>query len=212
MSTKARNTGRTGAIVGSGVALWVSMALSSCAEEPSPAPPGVDCGAHPTCGADGPFCSTGNCIAIVGCPSAICIDARQACEETCGTPSCLILESFPEQIACEDGQPVPGRTDGLASCEELEAQRSAELASIQACSSDAECGTDLQGTSCGCTRNLVARVDADLTRFNQIQESLAAAECGGFISTCDCPPADGFACVESRCTWNYVDLPPLTDP
>lgn len=212
MSANKRNRWWTGALVGFGAALLSGAVLSGCAEEPSAPPPGVDCGAHPTCGAGGPFCSTGNCIAIVGCPSAICIDARQACEETCGTPSCRILESFPEQIACEDGEPAPGRTDGLASCEELEAQRDAELASIQACSSAGECGADLQGTSCGCTRNLVARVDADLTRFNQIQESLAAAECGGFISTCDCPPADGFACVEGHCTWNYVDVPQLTDP
>lgn len=68
------------------------------------------------------------------------------------------------------------------------------------------------GTSCGCTRNLVACADADLSRFNELQESLAAAECSGLISTCDCPPADGFACVEGRCAWNYVDVPLITDP
>jgi hypothetical protein len=209
MLRKKRNAWKPWAIVGLGATFMVGAAFAGCAE---PDPPGVDCSAHPVCGAGGPSCSTGECIAIVGCPSAICIDSRQACEETCGTPSCIILESFPAQLRCEGREPVSGRTDGLSSCDALEAERAAELAVIQACSSDDQCGTELVGTSCGCTRNLVARADADLSRFDEIQESLAAAECGGLITTCDCPPADGFACVEGRCSWNFVDAPQDTDP
>jgi hypothetical protein len=166
--------------------------------------PGVDCGAHPSCGVDGPTCSTSDCISITGCPSAICIDAAQACEESCGTPNCLILESFPLQIRCEDGPVTPGH-GGEQSCDELEAQRADELASIQACSADAECGQPLLGTSCGCTRDLVARTDADISGFSEIQASLAEAGCDGLITTCDCPAADGFACVGGRCTWNFTD-------
>lgn len=153
---------------------------------------------------DGPACDSGQeCIAIPGCPSAICIGIERACLETCGAPSCLLLESFPAQIACEEGKPAPGNSG--SSCAELEQRRDAELAQIQACSSAAECGQVLEGTSCGCTRHLVARSDADVARFQEIQAAINGAECGGFVSTCDCPAADGFACEQGRCAWNYVD-------
>lgn len=190
---------------GFGAVAWVGLAAAACEAAPPP-PVGVACGEHPSCGLDGPSCEAGlECISIAGCPAPICISTEQACVETCGTvESCIILESFPAQLACGDVEPAPGRVDAQ-SCEELERQRDAELASLQACRTDADCGTELRGTSCGCTRNLVARADADLTRFSRIQAQLSAAECGGFISTCDCPPADGFACSEGRCTWNYLD-------
>jgi hypothetical protein len=90
------------------------------------------------------------------------------------------------------------------SCDALERQKASELAQIQRCSADAECGQPLRGTSCGCTRDLVARTDADTTRFYEILDELVASECGGLVSTCDCPAADGFACSAGRCTWNYT--------
>jgi len=63
----------------------------------------------------------------------------------------------------------------------------------------------LAGTSCGCTRNWVARTDADTSDWQVARAELQQAECGiGPISTCDCPPADGFACEQGICTWNYL--------
>ena len=62
----------------------------------------------------------------------------------------------------------------------------------------------LTGTSCGCTRNLVARLDADETRFRDLLATQADMQCGGMASTCDCPEADGYACENGRCTWNYL--------
>jgi hypothetical protein len=79
-----------------------------------------------------------------------------------------------------------------------------ELEEIQACASDDDCGEPLEGTSCGCTRNLVANKSADTTRFEELQEAMSQNMCDGLVSTCDCPEADGFACVQDRCTWNYV--------
>jgi hypothetical protein len=181
------------------------LAVSGCAAQPAPAA-GVACGEHPSCGLDGPACSEGReCISIVGCPAAVCISTVQACLETCGVSSCAVLESFPAQLACEDRAPAPGR--GLdVSCEELEQERNAELASIQSCSVDADCGQELHGTSCGCTRNWVARADANTSRFSEVQAALSSEECGGgLVSTCDCPEADGFACRQGRCTWNYIN-------
>jgi hypothetical protein len=200
-------------MAGFGALMACCLLGAGCAEEVPP-PAGVDCGAHSSCGVDGPPCAAGEeCISIAGCSSAVCIDAGQACLETCGAPSCLILESFPAQLRCENGEPVPGREGdpvdpAPVSCDALEADRRAELASIQSCSSDAECGQEMVGTSCGCTRNLVARAGADTARFREIQASLAEAECDSLVTTCDCPPADGFVCSAGRCAWNYTSVAP----
>jgi hypothetical protein len=93
---------------------------------------------------------------------------------------------------------------GQDTCSALEGQRAAELDAIQSCTSDADCGQVLTGTSCGCTRNLVARNDADITTFQDIQAQLSDNGCDTGASTCDCPEADGFACEAGTCTWNYT--------
>jgi hypothetical protein len=80
-----------------------------------------------------------------------------------------------------------------------------ELAEIRSCVSDDQCGQVLAGTSCGCTRNLVARIDADLADLEEIRTKAEANECSlGGISTCDCPAADGFVCDGGFCNWNYI--------
>jgi hypothetical protein len=87
------------------------------------------------------------------------------------------------------------------------------LSSAQKCTSAAECGQAIKGTSCGCTRDAVARKDADLTSYQAIRSKLTELGCdGGLGSTCDCPSADGFACVNNRCVWNYVNVEPPPDP
>lgn len=184
-------------------------------------PVGVDCSAHPRCGVDEAGCeSPSECFSIPGCGGGLCIPGAQACRETCGTASCAVLESYPAQIACDGRKPAPGRNGsggntaagGAASsggstvdCSELNENLSGELRAARACSSDAECGQPIAGTSCGCTRNLVARSDADLTRVQALLEELQRNECdAGLISTCDCPAADGFRCTSGACTWNYT--------
>ncbi|MFN7143728.1 MAG: hypothetical protein ACK4YP_08145, partial [Myxococcota bacterium] len=71
-------------------------------------------------------------------------------------------------------------------------------------------GQVLTGTSCGCTRDLVARNDADPAAFYQHIEDLTLAGCEvGLDSPCDCPAVDGYACDEGVCTWNYADTTEL---
>ena len=90
-------------------------------------------------------------------------------------------------------------------CETLEADYAAEKARIQACEVAEDCGQQLVGTSCGCTRDLVARADADTTAFFALRDQAHAEDCEiNDTSTCDCPEADGFACVDQVCTWNYL--------
>jgi hypothetical protein len=93
----------------------------------------------------------------------------------------------------------------LASCAELIPAFDAETLAIRSCSSDDDCGKALQGTSCGCTRDWVARSDADTTCFYDLIEQAGALQCDlPLVSTCDCPGADGFICDAGICNWNYL--------
>lgn len=90
-------------------------------------------------------------------------------------------------------------------CTVIVAEFEAETEAIRACRQASDCGTVLHGTSCGCTREWVARAGVDTTAFYERLDE-AAAVCGVTLgSTCDCPPARGFDCVANTCTWN--DLP-----
>ncbi|MGH1345856.1 MAG: hypothetical protein ACRBN8_30105 [Nannocystales bacterium] len=92
-----------------------------------------------------------------------------------------------------------------ADCEALVTAYQEETAAIRSCEDDAECGQVLTGTSCGCTRNWVARTDADIDLWDSLRDDALDASCDiGGISTCDCPPADGFVCNEGVCGWNYL--------
>lgn len=109
------------------------------------------------------------------------------------------------------GGVATGGKPGELSCADLSEQLAAEIDSIQACESDDECGQPLQGTSCGCTRNLVARKDADIGRFEELRDEHGARCDGGLVSTCDCPEANGFKCSSNRCGWNYQNQGACTE-
>lgn len=116
------------------------------------------------------------------------------------------------QCTCENDGSVSCTLRACSdSCESLDAEREQELASVQRCSTSADCGQPIVGSSCGCTRDLVARKDANLDRYLELQQSASQA-CGYGGSTCDCPAADGFACVNQRCAWNYTTTEPEPDP
>ena len=160
----------------------------------------LDCGAHVRCatdvGDDGARCNAGegSCAFVPGCLTAICVEDEVACAATCLDSACLILESYPSQVTCEGT--VTQAIDDV-SCDEV----MAELAEIRSCTNDDECGLVLEGTSCGCTRDLVARLDAPEDIFRTLSEAAPDCELG---STCDCPETDGFACVEGVCSWRYI--------
>ena len=130
-----------------------------------------------------------------------------SCEGQCGGPgpdaACWcddLCETFGD--CCDD---YADACVGADPCEALESAFLAETAAIRSCTADAECGQVLPGTSCGCTRNWVARLDADTSTFDAIMDEANQLGCmlPGLISTCDCPPADGFACEAGVCGWNY---------
>jgi hypothetical protein len=92
----------------------------------------------------------------------------------------------------------------LMSCDEVDAEVIKERQSIQSCTTAAECGQELDGTSCGCTRSAVARLDADTMRFYALLDRRGELQCETLSGTCDCPNADGFVCTNGMCAWNYV--------
>ena len=95
--------------------------------------------------------------------------------------------------------------DPEPTCDDIVEAFNAETTEIRSCEDDGECGQVLTGTSCGCTRNWVARTDADISEWEAIRDQAFEMGCPiGGISTCDCPPADGFACEQGICTWNYL--------
>ncbi|HWP05807.1 MAG TPA: hypothetical protein VNN72_08705, partial [Polyangiaceae bacterium] len=114
-------------------------------------------------------------------------------------------------------QASPGGSAGTAgdasagarpACDQVKAEAAVELENIQRCMTADDCGQVLEGTSCGCTHDLVVRTDADVHRIRE----LIGTNCLELGSDCDCPSADGFACVENRCTWNYVSLATSCEP
>lgn len=94
---------------------------------------------------------------------------------------------------------------GLEGCTEIEDAVTRELHYIRYCLADAQCGEPLQGTSCGCTRDLVARRDASSDRFYDLLDLAVSEQCSldMFVSTCDCPAVSGFSCVARTCQWDY---------
>ncbi len=104
-----------------------------------------------------------------------------------------------------DTQTETGSADP-ATCDDLLPLFHAETSDVRSCTTDADCGQVLEGTSCGCTRNWVANLGAELGAWRHLYGLGQALGCDlGTTSTCDCPAADGFACVENTCTWDYVD-------
>jgi hypothetical protein len=109
-------------------------------------------------------------------------------------------------VGCTQGYVTLALGPSGSTCESLETDFNAQVEAVRGCTDAAECGQVIEGTSCGCTRNWVARTDADLTQFWAIFDEAAGLDCdwAGFGSTCDCPEADGYACIDNVCEWNYL--------
>ncbi len=191
----------------------------------------AECSAHPTCDATTSCAAGTTCAVIADCSAPICIAEAEACAKRCGSRDCLIAESYPVQIGCAPretgsggassggaagastggsgaggaGGAMTGGAGGSRTCADVERDLEAALADVRSCASSSECGQVLEGTSCGCTRNLVARNDADASRvFALLAERVNGETCAGLSSTCDCPEVSGFTCEQGVCGWNYV--------
>jgi hypothetical protein len=95
-------------------------------------------------------------------------------------------------------------SSGPRTCDQVTTELADELARIQTCAGAWDCGQELKGSSCGCTRNLVARADASLDEWQRLMAEGSDLGCDLGASSCDCPAAVGYACEQSTCTWNYL--------
>lgn len=172
------------------LALGLSFAITGCVAETAEPTDAGSTERGPLGKADAP----GSCLADDGtdhCGGKS--DGACWCDDLCeGYGDCC--DDYQEQCS----EPVDV-------CEEIVEAYVAETTEIRSCTQDAECGQVLTGTSCGCTRNWVARTDADISEWESIREDAFENGCEiGGISTCDCPAADGFRCNAGTCTWNYL--------
>jgi hypothetical protein len=104
--------------------------------------------------------------------------------------------------ASTGGTPEPG-----PDCSALETELSSQLADLQSCETDDECGESIAAGNCGCTHAVPIRKSVNRARVAEYVDLAAkVSQCtmaGG--SVCNCPPADGFVCRGSKCAWNFLD-------
>ena len=149
-----------------------------------------------------------------GGPEGLCADTGGnwvGCGSGCGPWSCgtPMPEICPavciSQCSCPKDKPGWDPIDGCVACncQEWMVTYAALVKSMKQCSSADECKS-IPGTSCGCTNNLVVGKYANETLLFDMADKMSAVGCGPFISTCDCPAADGFVCENNQCNWNYL--------
>lgn len=116
-------------------------------------------------------------------------------------------------VSCAKGlfcKGLPYKTIGgsgvctLMDCEDWSEEYSRFVSANNQCVSAQDCQA-IPGTSCGCTRNLVLSNNADLETLWDLGDLMSADGCHPFLSTCDCPPAEGFKCDAGHCSWNYTN-------
>jgi len=137
-------------------------------------------------------------------------DATGASGTTTGDPTTTDDPSLGTTSLTTDEPETTAATSGATTgeiddCDELKAVFASEVLEIRSCVALEECGQELKGTSCGCTNNWVARLDADTADFYALIAQAERLRCELFLfGTCDCPAADGFVCQDGICGWNYL--------
>ncbi len=114
-------------------------------------------------------------------------------------------------VSCAEGLYCKGMPQGkvggsgtctLMTCSDWHEEYQSWVSHINHCASADDC-VSVSGTSCGCTRDVVVNKHQDLIGFEALVSAMNEAGCG-LITTCDCPAADGFACTNGVCGWNYL--------
>jgi hypothetical protein len=74
-----------------------------------------DCSDYLACDIDTPCDDGGECLAISGCTSAICVSPAVVCDQACDSTHCAVATSYPGQIPrCPDGTPIKGKGAGVS--------------------------------------------------------------------------------------------------
>ena len=166
---------------------------------------GSDDGSEGSHGGDGDGSDTAGdgghgCYSHADCPDGLVCNAEDVCLPS---PGCDNPElDCPAVCYGECVEP----DDGEATCEALQDAYTAEIVAAAACTSVDECGQTVGFGNCGCTNATVVRIDYDIEHLESLWTEAWEMACDftQVDGTCDCPEADGFACIAGRCTWNYL--------
>lgn len=114
-------------------------------------------------------------------------------------------------VSCADGLYCKGLPHGVVGgsgtctqmdCSDWMEEYAGWVGAIDHCTTADDC-VAVSGTSCGCTRDVVVNKNEDVEAFEAMIEAMNADGCA-ILSTCDCPAANGFACTNGTCGWNYL--------
>ena len=168
---------------------------NACAWHCGPLPTqGEDCRATDVC-AEGLTCVHYFGIAGPSGPEFATCEIPCSNDHDCPTAQqCVTIADGPGTVCVARSEPT--------TCAEWFALYTRVTTDLRACTTAATCEA-VPGTSCGCTRNLVVNGANDLAPLWDVIDGMNAAGCG-LVSTCDCPAADGYQCVNGLCGWNYV--------
>jgi hypothetical protein len=113
-------------------------------------------------------------------------------------------------VSCAEGLYCKGLTPGVVggsgtctamTCDDWSEEYQSWVGAINHCTTADDC-VSVAGTSCGCTRNVVVNQHEDIDGFKALVDARNDAGCW-LVTTCDCPAADGYACTNGVCGWNY---------
>lgn len=98
------------------------------------------------------------------------------------------------------------KEDEVDACAVVAAEWEAELASVQACDEDEDCGLPLPGTSDEDFCRKVQSYDADTEQLYYILQLGDDLGCT-LVPPAEeeCPQADGFFCDDGLCAWDYAE-------
>lgn len=113
--------------LGSALLALTTLSIMACGED------GSDAANYPANLTDNSLLEAQPCSVETRCPdgldclvvdlvegrAAVCADRSEVCASLdCGTGECVVLESYPAQVTCMDGEGEPGDGDGVATSTE----------------------------------------------------------------------------------------------
>ena len=155
------------------------------------------------CFGDGMFVTTCDCpVATAQCVAGKCAYSSSVPSSASGAVAAVAAKE-----ASVQSDLVSAGLSKKVNCTDIPYSYNRALRTVQTCRETAECqpARPLIGTSCGCTRNLLASIranDAEMAEYSTQKDLLVKCFGDGmFVTTCDCPVATA-QCVAGKCAYS----------
>ena len=156
------------------------------------------------CFGDGMFVTTCDCpVATAQCVAGKCAYSSSVSSAASGAAAAVV----DKQASVQSDLVSAGLAKPKVNCTDIPYSYRRALRTVQTCRETAECqpARPLIGTSCGCTRNLLASIranDAEMAEYSKQKDFLVKCFGDGmFVTTCDCPAATA-QCVAGKCAYS----------